>query len=106
MFISQAGKCHTAYCLEETSNDVHNRCRDFLLEDKYAIEGARRKLSLFGPPTLLNEDLDKDLEDYNSNPLRNILLFDLQEVNHGVGNGSMSWDSSIAMVRMCTHCTY
>lgn len=70
---------------------------ELILEEKYDIERARKRMSLLGPRCLL----DKDSGGSATGSLTDIFSFDLQEINHGVqngsGTGSMSWDSSIVM---------
>mmetsp|Transcript_29152 Transcript_29152/g.61991 ORF Transcript_29152/g.61991 Transcript_29152/m.61991 type:complete len:453 (+) Transcript_29152:115-1473(+) len=105
LFISRAGKSRTVYQLKEMSNDqegMNHSFRDLLLEEYYDIEKARKKMSLLGHPLLLNDCFDAGMGDAkSSNQLADIFSFDLQEINHGVqngsGTGSMSWDSSIVM---------
>ena len=83
MYISQSGKSQTVYRLKEGS--ASSNYKDFILEESYAIERARKKMSLL-------------LASLKSS---STFSFDLQEINHGVqngsGTGSQSWDSSVVM---------
>jgi len=105
MFISRAGKSHTVYHLERTSNNSYSS-REIFLEEKYDIEGAWKRMSLVGPATLLSDDCNAFAYSNKKGQkqqlqLDEIFSFDLQEINHGVqngsGTGSMSWDSSVVM---------
>ena len=84
MYISQSGKSQTVYRLKKDGTTPSNN-KDFKLEESYDIERARKKMSLLPA----------------SPKSSHTFSFDLQEINHGVqngsGTGSQSWDSSVVM---------
>ena len=93
MFVSRAGESRTVYHLEGPCG------RDLVLEESYDIERARKKMSLLGSDSDSDIDMVADNAEFDGGELRDIFSFELQEINHGVqngsGTGSMSWDSSI-----------
>lgn len=90
MHISKDGKSHTVYRLNKSSQ--HN---NMLLEEEYDIERALKTISLIGPQSLLNDEVDDE------SMSADLFSFDLQEINDGVKNGvstgCMTWESSVVM---------
>eukprot|EP00804_Cyclotella_cryptica_P027862 CCRYP_003791-RA/>CCRYP_003791-RA protein AED:0.15 eAED:0.15 QI:0/-1/0/1/-1/1/1/0/335 len=102
MFISPDGRSHTIYRLEGRSASTQGPFRDIVLEESYDIEHAMKKMSLICPTRVNGDRILPD--DMGATTIRNqdaLFSFQLQEINNGVqrgmGTGSMTWESSIAM---------
>ena len=108
MYISSDGKSHTYYRLHHAHH--HSASIEYLLEEAYDIENARKEITLLQQPSFSNDDNCNDTEMTMSTPskrtpaqlhLSKIFSFPLQEINNGIqkgaGTGSTTWDSSIAM---------
>ncbi|KAK1740021.1 hypothetical protein QTG54_008971 [Skeletonema marinoi] len=111
MYISSDGKSHTYYRLHHAHH--HPASIEYLLEEAYDIENARKEITLLQQPSFSNDDNCNDTEMNMSTPskpttaaqqprpLSKIFSFPLQEINNGiqkgVGTGCTTWDSSIVM---------
>eukprot|EP00984_Skeletonema_dohrnii_P014170 scaffold5932_cov96-Skeletonema_dohrnii-CCMP3373.AAC.2 len=111
--ISNDGKSHTYYRLHHAHR--HSASIEYLLEEAYDIENARKEITLLQqPPSFSDDDNCKDTEMNTSTPSSTtttaaqpthppskIFSFPLQEINNGIqkgtGTGCTTWDSSIAM---------
>jgi len=111
MYISSDGKSHTYYRLHHAHH--HPASIEYLLEEAYDIENARKDITLLQQQSFSNDDNCNDKEMTTSTPskpttaaqqphyLSKIFSFPLQEINNGiqkgVGTGCTTWDSSIVM---------
>ena len=106
MHISSDGKSHTYYRLKHPCDDHTSKTCEYLLEEAYDIENARKEITLFQSPLNPNKNCNERKKSSITTKtaegqLSKIFSFPLQEISNGMqkgaGTGSMTWESSIAM---------
>lgn len=118
MYISSDGKSHTYYRLHHSaaSAAAASDCStsEYLLEEAYDIERARKEITLLLQRSSYGNDDDDDMitsstqaqqqdphHQQQQQETTKIITFPLQEITNGIlsgaGTGSTTWDSSIVM---------